>query len=65
MFGSAGGSDDGGMACKFEDETLGGALDEGAFLLARDLGEGELGANGSEGRTVASTFALDFLGLAG
>ena len=80
MLGSADGSDGGGIACKSGDGTLrgaldeepfaltrafGGALDEGAFLLARVLEDGKVGANGSEGMVVAPTFALDFLGLAG
>lgn len=80
MLGSADGSDGGSMACKSRDGTLrgaldegafalprafGGVLDEGAFPLARVLGDGKVGANGSEEMVVAPTFALDFLGLAG
>ena len=45
--------------------VFGGASGEGAFPLTRDLGEGDLGASGSEDIVTTPNFALDFLGLAG
>lgn len=37
MLGTVDCSDDGGMACTSRDGSLGGALDEGAIPLAREL----------------------------
>lgn len=67
----AGNSGDGTLERALDEDAFalawacGGASDEGAFPLARDLGEGDLGASGSEGIVIAPDFALDFLGLAG
>ena len=65
MLGRAGGSDNGGEACRSRDVTSGHAPCEGLFTLTREAGEGELGANGTEEMIAASAFALEFLGLAG